>query len=245
MPSFRPLPQELVDKIIDELGVYYRDPNYKRHGPVHVAREALHACALVSKNWTGRPRAQLFKEVTVGTGDGSSFLIPSGMVMPYITDFKLKMQLGKIPPFPDFLAPFYACPIVHLEITEGTLTTMRDNLAEFVTAISATLQTVRFTECSLPLHLIHGIVLAHSDLKRLNFCSSEIEATNLDRPTTSHLGTSHSINLELGFSFSEFHVEAQISSIAAIARLPIEFRRLNLDYIQCSAMIPSANADGG
>ena len=240
MPSVRPLPQELIDKIIDEIGDYCRDYNYKRCGFVGVERGALHACALVSKNWTGRSRVQLFKEVTAGIGDSSSYPIPPGTIMPFIT--KLKLQLCNISPFPDFLTPFHACPIMHLGITEGTLATMRDYLVEFATVISVTLQTVTFTKCSLPLSLIHDIVLAHPDLKQLNLCSSEIEATKLDRPTTSHLGTPHSVNLELGVFFSEFHVEARISSIAAIAQLPIKFRRLNFSYIQCLAMIPPANA---
>ena len=92
MPSFRPLPQELVDKIIDQLGEDYWDLDQCFEDRIGVVRQALHACTLVSKNWTGRSRAQLFKEVNLRADGGGSFPIPPGAIMPYITKLGVRLQ---------------------------------------------------------------------------------------------------------------------------------------------------------
>ena len=245
MPSLRQLPQELVDKIIDELGKDYRDPDHKRYfdDRIGVLREALRACTLVSKNWTGRSRAQLFKEVDIRASDGGSFVIPPGAVMPYIMklEMRLRYTFSRLSPSQDLLKRFYACPIVCLELTEGELTTTRVYLMEFITAISATLRTVTIKECSFLFRLIHDIVLAHPDLERLHFHSCRIESTGSDRPTTSHLGASHSTDLDLGL-FSTLDPGVDTHLITAIAQFPIKFCRLNFGYVQRPDMIPLASA---
>lgn len=145
MPSFRPLPQELVDKRIDELGEDYRDSDYNKcpDGRVSVTHEALHACTLVSENCTGSSRAHLFKEVKVTAGDSGRFLIPSETVMPYVT--KLKMRFFRSPS-KNLLRAFYAAPVVCLGITGGIFgpLSVGKHLLEFIAALFATLQTVAF-----------------------------------------------------------------------------------------------------
>ena len=246
MPSPRPLPQELVDKIIDQLGEDYRDPDKKPcfgvDDRIGVVRLALHACTLVSKNWTGRSRAQLFKEVNLRADGGGWFVIPPGAITPYITKLEMRLQhiFSRLSPSKDLLTPFYTCPIVYLGITKGTLTTARINFVEFITAISATLQTVTLTDCSISLRLIHDIVWGHPDLKQLHLHGCEIESSDSDRPTTPHLGSLHPTDLELGFFALDS--ETHIRSIVAVAQLPVKCCRLNFDYIQRPDMLPSANA---
>ena len=243
MPSPRPLPQELIDKIVDQLGEDYRDPNQQINDVLLVARKALHACTLVSKNWTSRSRAQLFKEVYCRVDSRRSIRIPPKTLMPYIT--KLEMQLlyaiSWLSPSPHTFTPFYACPIAYLGITQGSLTTARVHLVEFITTISATLQTVVFKTCVLPLRLIHDIVLAHPGLKKLHLRCCDIGDTISDRPTTSHMGIPRSTDLELGV-FSALDWQEYICTMAAVAQLPIKFCRLNFNFLQCLDIIPSVNA---
>ena len=238
MPTFRPLPQELVDKIIDELGEDYRNPKIYFRDRIAV-REVLRACSLVSKNWTSRSRAQLFKAVNVGTNRSGSFLIPPRTIMPYIT--KLEILSQRKFPSPDVLTAFYVCPIVYLGFAMGTFTAARASIVKFITTISATLQTVKFKDCSLPLRLIHDIMLAHLNLKQLYFDSCKIESTNSYPPTTTHLGASHSTGLELGF-FATLDSEAHICLMGVIAKSPIKCCRLNFNYKQRSDMALPANA---
>ena len=243
MPSFRPLPQELVDKIIDQLGEDYWDLDQCFEDRIGVVRQALHACTLVSKNWTGRSRAQLFKEVNLRADGGGSFPIPPGAIMPYITKLGVRLQyivFSRLSPAQDLLTPFYACPIAYLGITKGAFTITQIHLIEFVTTVSATLQTVVFKECSVSLRLIHDIMLAHPDLEQLHLYGCEIESEESDRPTTPHLGSLHPTDLELGFF--ALGSETHIRSIVAVAQLPIKCCRLNFDYKQRPDMIPSANA---
>ena len=245
MPSFRPLPQELVDKIIDELGKDYQDHDHeKRPGDrLNVVGEALHACALVSKNWTGRSRVHLFKEVTVKPDGVGSFFVPPVAIMPYVTKLGMVLlyDIYRLSPSPDLLTRLCACPIVFLRITEGALTTARVRLVEFIAAISPTLQTVSFEFCSLPLSLIHHIVLAHPDLKQLHLRSCKIKAPNSDRPTTPQLGTPHSPDLELGV-FSSSYFRGQVSLITEIVQLPVKFSKLNFDYALTLGTTHFANA---
>lgn len=81
------LPQELINKIIDELGRAYRDPDRRKHpdNDSNEARQALHACSLVSENWTHRSRMYLFKKVRIKADESGRFRLPPKPVMPYIT----------------------------------------------------------------------------------------------------------------------------------------------------------------
>ena len=142
MPSRRSLPQELVDKIIDELAEAYHDPDLRELHPddLNTTRETLHACMLVSKNWTRRSRSHLFKEIEIRADSG--LVLPPESVMPHVT--KLEMQLGcggyRLFPSRDIFTPFYAAPITHLGITAGAPGVARVYLVECVAALSTTLQ---------------------------------------------------------------------------------------------------------
>ena len=244
MPSFRPLPQELVDKILDELGEDYQVPDHKKCPDDHirVTGEALHACALVSKNWTGRSRAHLFKKVKVRGDDIGSFRIPPETIMPHITKLKIQLRSEKYRLFPstELLTPFYASPIVCLRITEGTLAPGRAYLVEFISALSATLQTVTFKSCTLSPDLIHDTVLAHPGLEQLHLRGCEVRSTNSDNPTMSHSSASHSVSLELGVFGGNNDWRGQ-GPIATVVQLPIKFCKLNFDYVRVSSMAHSAN----
>ena len=126
----------------------------------------LHACALISKNWTGRSQAHLFREAN-GDEEGP-FATSLDSLVPYIE--KLKIQLPEsqhywLFPFSDLLAPLQIAPITYLAITGGVLTTgARVCLVERVVSLFAILHD----GCLLSLHLILDIMLAHPGLKRLH-----------------------------------------------------------------------------
>ena len=239
MPSPRPLPQELIDKVIDELGEAYRDAGRKKYSSntTNVAREALRACTLVSKNWTDRSRMHLFKEIKIGADDSGLSLIPPESLVPYVT--KLEIHLRRRPYLlfsSKILTPFYTAPITDLVITAGELTPARVYFVECIIALSATLRTVKFTSCTLPLDLILDIALKHPGLKQLHLRCCDVEPTNPDHRTTPPLDT-HSTDLGLVI-FSPVH---QDPTVTAVAQLPIQFSRLEFDYIQGPRMTRSSN----
>ena len=105
----------------------------------------LHACALISNNWTGRSRAHPFREVKIKRDEKGPFSTCPYSLMPYIE--KLKVQLGSqrywLFPSSDLLMPLHTAPTTYLGIAVGVLTTgARVCLAERVVSFSATLQTV-------------------------------------------------------------------------------------------------------
>ena len=244
MSSHRTLPQELVDKIIDELGDAYWDLDHdKRSGHRIDACKALHACTLVSGNWTGRSRAHLFRAVKIrGDGDGL-FLIPPKSLMPYIG--RLKIHLGcqsyRLFPSPKLLKPFHTAPISYLGITEGVFTPdARACLVECIVALSPTLQTVIFKYCSLSLHLILDIVSAHPGLKRLHLLYCDLKPAGSDHPVTPRLGPK-APDLELGVFFKSALGNHDLA-MEAVAQLPNQFRRLDFDHMESPGVIRAANA---
>ena len=242
MSSHGALPQELIDEVIDELGEVYRGPDREKPPANHinVARKTLHACALVSKCWTGRCRAHLFKEVKI-RADGSGILpIPSDPLMPYITKLKIQLRCNGYRLFPSrhLLTPFYMAPITHLRITAGALATARGSLLECITALSATLQTVVFKSCSFPLNLVLDIVLTHPGLKQLHLHCCEIGFNSPDPPAIFYPGT-HSTDTEIGL-FSATDLPSHVSTIITTTQLPIQFSRFNFDYVQGLGMTPAA-----
>jgi hypothetical protein len=245
MPPPSQLPQELVDKIIDELGETFRDVDHEKHPDDRdaAARETLHACSLVSSNWTGRCRRHLFKEVEIRADGSGLFSIPPKSLIPLVTRLRMQMRSPRYRLFPSkkLLKPFYHAPITHLEITEGTLAPAQVCLVKFAVALSATLRTVTFKTCSLSLQLILDVVLELPNLERLRLYSCEIKPVDLSPPTTPHPDT-RSTDLELGI-FSAADVEGQdIRTLIAVAQLPIQFSRLDFNYIPSPRMFLASNA---
>ena len=250
MPSLGTLPQELVDEVIDKLGESHRDTRPKRHIFAHgaareeaheAAREALHACTLVSKNWTGRSRAHLFNEVKIRAGASRLFLIPPKSLMRYVTKLEMEMRCERyrLSPSPTLLRPFHAAPITSLAITNGTLASAQAHLVECITALSATLHAVTFSFCSLSPNLIFDIALRHPDLKQLHLHSCQLYPTTSDHHAPPRLDPC-STDLELGI-ISRADVQRQGSVTTMVARLPIRFSRLYLDYLQCPTVNRSLN----
>ena len=243
MLSSRPLPQELVDKIIDGLGEDHRGSDHKKSpdDPIGVAREALHACALVSKNWTGRSRTHLFNEVEIRVSDPGLFSIPPETVMPYVTTLKMW------PPRGDYFQPllkgvsplFHTAPIVCLEITLN-LCGSREYLIEFISALSTTLKTVTLKSCSLFPLQIHDIVSAHPGLKRLYLLRCDIPYMGFNSLIVSRLSTPHSTDLEVAISTS--CAGALTSAMGIVAQFPIRCRGLDFDCKSTPAMTRTANA---
>ena len=240
MPSLRALPQELIDKIIDELGEAHRDVSPDNH--IDVAHEALHACTLVSKNWTGRSRTHLFKKVTIRADASGKSLIPPESLMPYIAELKIRMQCRRYHPFPShkLLRPFRTAPITSLWITGGTLSPTKVPLVECIIALSATLHTVTFKSCSLSLSLILDIALKHPDLKRLHLRHCEVKPTNSDHHVAPRSDT-HFTPLELGV-FSGADSRGHELAVATVAQLPVRFGGLDFDYLQGPTVTRSSNA---
>jgi len=245
MTPHRALPQELVDKVIDELDDAYRDSGHDKCSDHRLsACKALHACTLVSKSWTSRSRAHLFREVKIRADEEGLFLMPSQPLIPYIERLKIRMQCEyyQLFPSPDLLAPFHTAPITYLGISEGVLATdARDCLVECVVALSATLKTVEFKSCSFTLQLILGILSAHPGLKRLHLTSCRLEPTRSDRTVVPPGMRSEAPDLELGV-FTHPLVGGHDLTVATAAQLPNQFSRLDLDYIRCQGATNATNA---
>ena len=243
MTPHRALPQELVDKVIDELGDAYRDLDRKKRR--RTAGRALCACTLVSKNWTGRSRAHLFREVTIRADEDDLFLTPPQSLIPHVKRLKIRTRnefyQTSIPR--DLLKPFHTATITYLGISEGVLATdTRDCLVECVVALSATLQTVEFESCSLALQLIPDILSAHPDLKRIHLTSCRLIPTRSDRAVVPSPGVcSEAPDLELGVFTHPFADDHELA-MATAAQLPNQFSRLNLDCIHCQRVTNATNA---
>ena len=246
MPPDRALPQELVDQVIDELGDAYRDPDHNKRSDHRVnACQALHACALVSKNWTGRSREHLFKEVKIKGDEDGLCLIPPRSIVLYIEKLKIQLrcQNYRLFPSPDLLIPFYTAPITYLGITGGVLATEAQTcLAECIAALSGTLQMVAFKSCSLSLHLIIDIVSVHSGLKRLHLLYCDLKPAKTDPFLIPRLGVCPATpDLELGV-FSQPMWGGHDLTVAAVAQLRNQFGRLDFDHIDGLGATRATNA---
>jgi len=172
------LPQELVDQIIGDLGDTYRDPDHDKR-----SNHRINACSLVSKNWTGRSRGLLFWKVNIEGDENGLFLIPPQPLMPNIQKLKIQLrcQNYRLSPSPDLLTPFCTAPVAYHGITGGVFPTEAQACpAEYITALSATLQTVTFKSCSLSLYMLIDVVLAHPGLKRLHLVCCDLKPTRAD-----------------------------------------------------------------
>ena len=235
MSSHGGLPQELVDQVIDELANACLDPDRDKRSDHHIdAREALHACALVSKNWTGRSRAHLFREVNIKGDDDGLCLLPPPSLMPYVTNLKIQLRCQHYRLFPsrDLVTPFHTAPITHFGIEDGVLATeARVCLVECITALSAALQTVTFKSCSLSPRLINEIVFAHPGLGRLHLLSCDLEHIGPDRSTISlPWMRSKGPDLELRV-VSELMWGVHDRNVTTVAQLPMQFGKLDFDHI--------------
>ena len=229
------LPQELIDQVIDELGDAYRNPDHTKRSDHRInARDALHTCALISKNWTDRSRAHLFKEVKIRGDEEGLLPIPPPPIMPYVEKLKIQLHSERYRLFLSrrLLKPFYAAPITYLGITAGTLEANGQNyLVKCIAALSATLQTVIFKSCSLSPHLILDIVSAHPGLKRLHLLGCVFKSPMSKHPIIPHQGTRPGApDLELGV-FAQSTSMVHGKTMAAIARLPYQFGKLDFDHI--------------
>ena len=229
------LPQELVDQVIDEFGDAYLDPHHDKRSDHRLgAYKALHACAMVSRDWTGRSRAHLFREVKIRGDEEGLFAMPPDSFMPYIEKLKIQLQSQhfRLFPSPDLLTPFHTAPITYLGITGGALENARVCLVECIVALSATLQTTVFKSCSLSLHLIVDVVSAHPGLKRLHLLGCTIRPARPDPSVAPRPGMdSEVLDLELGV-FSHSAPRDHPLTVAMAAQLPSQFGRLDLDHVQ-------------
>ena len=246
MPPHRALPQELVDQIIDELGDAYRDPNHTKRSNHRInACKALHACALVSRDWTCRSRTHLCREVKIRGDEKGLCLVPPKSHIPYIEKLKIQLRYEDYRLFPssNLLARFYTAPIAYFGITGGVFATEeRACLAECIAALSATLQTVVFKSCSFSLKMIIDIVLAHPGLKRLHLYSCDLKPAKGGPFVLPRLGErSETPVLELGV-FSRPFWGGHSPTVAAVAQLGNQFGRLNLDYIYAAGSVSATNA---
>lgn len=179
------------------------------------------------------PDLKELDEVKIKGDEDDLFPIPPQYFMRYVE--KLKMQLQsqnyRLFPSPNLLTPFHAAPIVHLGITEGVLATdARIYLVECIATLSATLQTVICKSCSLSLRLILDIVLAHPGLKCFHLLDCDFKPARSEHPVVPSPGTRLELpDLELGV-LSRSALENHYLAVAAVAELPNQFGRLDLDH---------------
>ena len=226
------LPQELVDKIIDELGDAYLDHDYFKRSDRRVhAGKALHACALVSKRWIDRSRAHLFKEVKIRAREGN-LCIPPRFLFQYVKRLTLWTRFELLQPIhaSTLSKTFATSPITHLGITGGVFRDAEFCLQECITTFSATLQTITLKTCTLSVHHILDLVLAHPDLKRL--CLRDCclwQDISPDHPLITDPGMAP--NLEFAV-FGMSPAEGPEDDVCVLAELQNQFRRLEVDHVQ-------------
>ena len=231
-------PLQLVNQVIEELGEAHRNIHYTKSAPYRAgATEALRACALVSKKWTARSRAQLFKEVKIEARKGQPKVAPPPSILPYIKELEISYdsEPTKAASLADLLKTFTKAPIERLGITGGVLVDKRACIQECVNAHSATLQTVEFGHCSISAYNIADIVLGRHRLKALRF--SHCRCERLPPPGQPLIADtlepdSHSKAVELELSLTEGDAEeGPMDIVAMVARLPYRFIRLDIDHV--------------
>jgi len=156
--------------------------------------------------------------------------MPPDPLMPYIEKLKMQLEFQYYRPFPslDLLTPFHTAPITCLGIAGGVLTTgARVCLVECVIALSATLQTAVLKSCSPSLHLILDIALTHLGLKRLHllYCHFKSTKPGLRPPPRRVFARSGTL------CFSRPVLGVHHLAVAAVARPPNQFGRLDLDHV--------------
>ena len=226
------LPLELVDQAIDELGeayLYDRD-RYRRildHGNAY---EALRACALVSRKWTVRSRAHMFRKVEVRGSGFQPTVTPPASILPYVKE--LEILCGDPPSVADLLEAFVTAPVERLVIAGGVLIDERACVREYVDTHSATLRTVEFRGCLVSACNITDIVLGRHRLRSLRLVDCGCDElplpghpliTDTQDPNT-RLKPSE---LELSI-FGEYHVEG---IMGMVTRLPYRFSRLDIKHV--------------
>lgn len=243
MYPHRTFPQELVDKIIDELGGAYLDhDSFKRSDYRINAGKALHACALVSRRWTGRSRAHLFKEVKVRPHGDDLLPIPPQFLLPYVQ--RLTLSLPSEPPqlihTTALSKAFLTSSIKCLGITRGHLNDAPARLLECIVAFSAALQTIRLKLCELSFHNILDLVSTYPQLKLLHFRGCHVKAIPPDFPLVIDQGKAPGLELVV---FGESPTDVDLESTKGVlAQLPNRFTRLHLEHFEYQSAIHTTNA---
>jgi len=231
-------PLQLVNQVLDELGDTHRNRYYTKSAPYRAgASEALRACALVSKKWTARSRAQLFKEVNIKVGKGQPTITPPPPILPYIKELGISygFEPTKAASIADLLKAFTAAPIERLGITGGVLDNKRACIQECINAHSTTLHTVEFRHCSISACNIADIVLRPHRLKTLRLIACKCEGLPppgrpLIADTPEPDSRSKAVELELSLTEGDPE-EGPVDIVAMVARLPYRFSRLDIDHV--------------
>ena len=242
-------PPQLVNLVIDEVGVAYQW-NLKHSifsGGGASEREALLSCALVSKKWTVRSRAHLFKEVKIEVREGQPTLTPPASVLPYIRTLELWCGHGhtQVPSTADLLKAFTTVPIEHLIITGVVLVDKRACIQECIAAHSGTLQTVEFKGCSISAYNVSDVVLGHPSLKRLHLTECECEqlpppGRPLIADTPNPGACPKAVEMELCISAD--CIERPVDMVTMVARLPYRFSKLDVIHFPTEEYEEAMNA---
>ncbi|KAF9649937.1 hypothetical protein BDM02DRAFT_1702847 [Thelephora ganbajun] len=226
------LPPQLVNQVIDELGKAY---HCDRVQCPHCA--TLRACTLVSKKWSARSRAHIFKKVKIHEDKDQPTITPPASILPYVKELEVyygcwPIQAASIP---DCLKAFVAAPIECLRITGGVLGDKRACIQECIDAHSATLQVVEFQYCLISAYNFSDIVLGRHRLRSLRLAGCKCK----ELPPPGHSLTTDKIDpvmcskpLELDLSISGGDPEeGPVSIETMVARLPYRFSRLDVDHV--------------
>ena len=227
---------QLVNLVIDEVGnAYQRSFKYRPYGRHRTdEHEALLSCTLVSKKWTVRSRAHLFKEVKIKVREGHPTPVPPASILPCIRE--LEVWCGNWPTQVDFTADlkeFSTAPIECLGITGGVLADKRVCIQECIDAHSATLRTIEFKGCSLTVHNIGDIVLGRHSLKHLRL----VDCRHQELPPPGNTLIVDTLNpgtclktVELELCISADSIESPVNIVIMVAQLPYRFSRLEIAH---------------
>jgi len=255
MPAHGTFPLQLVNQIIDELGKAYRN-NYDfpdRRGNTYTT---LRACTLMSKRFTARSRAHMFKKIKIQGGKHTSPITPPASILPYVKELEVYYDHRdtKATPISEFLKAFVTAPIECLVITGRVLVGERACIQESIDAHSATLQTVEFQSCELSAYNIVDVLMGRHRPKSLRLADCVCEqhpppGQPLIADTLDPNVRSKTVELELGISGGD-PFEGSADIIAMVARLPYRFTRLDVEHVvtgegttEATNALIKANAD--
>jgi hypothetical protein len=226
-------PPYFINKVIDELGEAFNQPG-SWYGSRRVDRNpnyaALRACSLVSKRWTPRSRAHIFKTVKI-RGDKKPNAPPS--VLPYVKELELYGDWGpaKTASIAEVFKAFPTSPIESLVINGAVLADERPCILEFLGAHYGTLQKLELACCSISPQNISEIVLGrhHPRSLYLNTCKP---AEQLGKPTDKPESDIHSKISEMELCISgEDPFEGAADIVDMVAKLPHRFSKLDIEHL--------------
>ena len=250
-----PVPPELVDMIIDQVGSGRQTGRRGiRRPPLEgdrdwkltiVAREALESCALVAKSWTYRSHKNLFKVVTITVDDNEeipNLLLPSAASLKFVELLVISVapqNLHRGPITLHLLSAFSVCPLESLRIYGGLFSLSgRPALRDCFDSLSGQLLDVSFFFCSFELEPLRDILAAeNTDVNIMFFSCDQDHPEDPARNNVDWQPVYHNADRTLCVMGSDEKPSEEF--LIDLSELSVQFSRLEVDFYE-DGEIPDA-----